>query len=133
MGNNFSDSVNPNVVQYPADYDGVISVGSIKDGNPYTRSSFSNTSSHVGLVAPGSTIVSTVPSSTSSYQNMSGTSMATPYVSAAVAMLRPAVNDARTPVQVATACWSRAPTTRSRARPVSVARSVSVSSIRSRR
>jgi subtilisin family serine protease len=104
-GNNFQSSTAPyppNVVQYPADYDGVISVGSIQDTSPYTRSSFSNTSSHVALVAPGSNIISTLRTTTSSYGDMSGTSMATPYVSAAVALLR-SVNQSLTPAQIATA------------------------------
>jgi subtilisin family serine protease len=76
-----------NAVQYPAAYSGVVSVGSIKNTSPYSRSAFSNTSSNVALMAPGESILSTYDTSTSAYQSMSGTSMATPYVAASAALL----------------------------------------------
>jgi hypothetical protein len=96
-GNNYfktgSTTIVDNAVQYPAAYAGVLSVGSIKNKTallPYARSGFSNTSSNVGIVAPGSSIYSTLKTSDASYGNMSGTSMATPYVAAAAAIVRAA-------------------------------------------
>ena len=103
-GNNYQQD---NSQQYPASYSGVISVGAIQNASPYTRASYSNTTSNVALVAPGSTILSTLRTSTSSYGNMTGTSMATPYVSAAAAIVLGA-NSTLTPAQVATTLESTA-------------------------
>ena len=80
-------------VQWPANYHNAISVGAIQDKNSqgaYTVASFSNTTSNVALLAPGSQIESTWSSSNTSYQVETGTSMAVPYVSAAYAMLHTA-------------------------------------------
>jgi subtilisin family serine protease len=96
-GNNYfatgSTTVVDNEPQYPAKYAGVLSVGSIKNKTatlPYMRSGFSNTASNVGIVAPGSSVYSTTRGSDSTYGTMSGTSMATPYVAAAAALVRAA-------------------------------------------
>lgn len=76
--------------QYPAAYPGVIGVGSV-DAN-LSRSSFSSTGSWVDVAAPGGGIVSTVPTANrlgcagASYCTISGTSMASPHVAAAVAV-----------------------------------------------
>ncbi len=71
-----------NEVSYPAAYDGVIAVAAAA---PDGRSAmFSNTGSYVDIAAPGFSIVSTVPGG---YLNLSGTSQAAPFVSAASALL----------------------------------------------
>lgn len=80
-----------NPKEYPAAYAGVLAVGSIAEN--LRRSSFSNTGKHIALVAPGSNILSTVPTRGSAYRkdtgyaSHSGTSMATPHVAAAAALV----------------------------------------------
>lgn len=67
----------------PANYEPIIAVGSVaRDG---TKSSFSNFGSWCDIAAPGSGIISTLPSST--YGSMDGTSMACPHVSGVAALV----------------------------------------------
>ena len=86
MGNEH-DHGNP--VEFPAAYEHVLAVGAVAETD--RRSPFSNTGQHIGIAAPGSDILSTLPTTRSpyrpdtSYASWSGTSMATPHVAAAAA------------------------------------------------
>jgi serine protease len=71
-----------NATNYPAALPGVIAVASTERGD--SSSTFSNTGSYIDIAAPGGRILSTVPGG---YAYMSGTSMATPYVAAAAALV----------------------------------------------
>jgi hypothetical protein len=88
MGNEFLQG---NPIEYPVAYDGVIAVGASDEVD--RRASFSCTGDHIALVAPGVNVLSTVPRYPSEfaqnldYDSWPGTSMATPHVSAAVALL----------------------------------------------
>jgi subtilisin family serine protease len=90
MGNEYNDG---DPTSYPAAYADVISVGALNEARG--RSSFSNTGKHIDLAAPGSNILSTLPTYTSKqrpaekdYAPWSGTSMATPHVTAAAALIK---------------------------------------------
>ncbi|PFP29205.1 serine protease [Bacillus sp. AFS073361] len=73
---------------YPGSYNEVISVGAI---NLQRRSSeFSNSNNEVDLVGPGEEILSTYLNGT--YAILSGTSMATPHISGALALIKDLVN-----------------------------------------
>ncbi|MFE4895363.1 S8 family peptidase [Peribacillus butanolivorans] len=73
---------------YPAYYNEVISVGSI---NLQRRSSeFSNSNNEVDLVAPGEEILSTYLNG--KYAKLSGTSMAAPHISGALALIKDMAN-----------------------------------------
>jgi len=88
MGNEF-DQGNP--TEYPAAYDGVVSVGAV--GETRERAPFSNTGRHIDIVAPGANVFSTLPARRSAYRDevdyaaWDGTSMATPHVAAAAALV----------------------------------------------
>ena len=81
MGNEFEEG---NPKEFPAGYPGALAVGAIDETD--RRASFSCTGAHIGLVAPGVNILSTVPrikasfADTTDYDSWPGTSMATPHV-----------------------------------------------------
>lgn len=82
---------------YPAGYDSVIAVASVNNRDEI--SPFSNYGPHVDISAPGEQILSTVPDGR--YDAISGTSMSTPYVAGAAALIL-SRHPEFTPAQVAT-------------------------------
>ncbi|MFO7773727.1 MAG: S8 family serine peptidase, partial [Dehalococcoidia bacterium] len=70
-------------VGYPAKYDSVIAVAASASND--RRASFSSTGAAVELIAPGSGILSTLPDN--KYGTYSGTSMASPHVAGAAALV----------------------------------------------
>jgi subtilisin family serine protease len=91
MGNEFQRG---NPVMYPAAHPYVVAVGATDEIN--RRAVFSNTGKHIDISAPGTNIISTLPMKKSAvrtkendtgYGTIDGTSMSTPHVTAAAAMV----------------------------------------------
>ena len=100
---NKSSTTQLTACEYPSYIDYCIAVGSIDSTR--SRSYFSNGDASLDVVAPGGSIYSTYPGST--YTTMSGTSMATPFVSG-IAALCYTINPSITPDQVYSALTSTA-------------------------
>jgi subtilisin family serine protease len=108
MGNEYEDG---NPTEYPAAMPDVCAVGASDEFDK--RAGFSNTGRHIDLVAPGVGILSTTPTfnydddGARTYDAWDGTSMATPYVAGAAALLLAKSPDS-TPAQVIRALTSSA-------------------------
>jgi len=96
---------NATTPSYPANYNGVISVGASTRTD--ALASFSNFGTNVEIVAPGQSILSTLPGNT--YGSLSGTSMATPHVAGAVALLW-GQNPTKTATQITDAIFANTDT-----------------------
>lgn len=84
-----------NTIGYPAKYASVIAVGAVDSSN--NRASFSSVGDELEVMAPGVSVLSTVPGN--GYDSYNGTSMASPHVAGAAALIL-ANNPTLTNIQV---------------------------------
>ncbi|MEH7383516.1 S8 family serine peptidase [Bacillus sp. JJ1533] len=83
---NLGEIPQTNTIEYPAKYDSAIAVGAVDEN--LKHASFSSTGKELEVAAPGEDIKSTYKDN--SYAIISGTSMAAPYVSGNLALLKQA-------------------------------------------
>ena len=88
-----------NQAQYPAAYQGVIAVGASNGQDK--KVPFSTSGPHISVTAPGYDIISTGGTGTTTYENMSGTSMSAPFVTGLVSYML-TWNPDLTPAQIKT-------------------------------